>query len=893
MPDQATAARRLGRAMSRAERHAPYLRHLMHRQPATRDRLASGDLSGACAISLDPNMPTHQALRRAKGALALAVAVGDLAGLLSLEEVTAALSAFADLALDAAIAAAMHDIVPGAPIQGFAALALGKHGSGELNYSSDIDPILIFDPRTMPHRPRDEPVETAVRIAQRVLDIMQARDADGYVFRTDLRLRPAPEATPLAIPVNAAISYYESQAMTWERAAFIRARACAGDRDLGATFLATIQPFVWRRTLDFGVIDALRDMSQRIRDHYESGQTFGPGYDLKRGRGGIREIEFYTQIHQLIHGGRDAALRVPATLDALAALDRAGWLPTDAQTQLVTAYRALRTIEHRLQMVNDQQTHSLPRDAAALDGVAKLHGVRDGGALLAALGPHVAGVAALYDALDLGGAPRLPAQPAALGAALRQLKLDDAGPIAARIMAWRSGKYRALRSSAAVSAFEDVLPPLMAQIAQSPAPMRIVTQLDRIFERLPSALNLFLLLKAQPQLRGLLVEVLHHAPTLANDLAQRADLLDGLIDASALRPLDTVEALAQRLRLPDAELELQLDRVRRIVGEWRFALGVQLIAATRDPLAVAADYAKIAQAALDVVTDATRAAFAAVHGTVPDTALVILALGRFGGGALTHASDLDLIFLFTGDYRATSDGPKPLGAMHYYNRLAQRIIAGLSVPTAAGPLYPIDTRLRPSGTKGELCVSLAGFARYQTEEAWTWEHMALTRARIVYGTPDAGAAVQAVLDAQTAVRRDPATVRADAHEMRAMIAANKPAQGPLDVKLGDGGLVDLEFALQVHQLIHGGAPHPAMDAALKAHAFAPPLIDAYHLLSRLLILLRLVAPDLKAPPPATRALVARACGARDWPQLMRRVRTARGQVQAARARALDEAQAAE
>ena len=877
-----TKPAKFAEAIARAEGHAPYLRQLMKRFPDTAAHLAAGELDAACAVVLESDRPIASALRRAKGRLALALAIGDLAGVLSLEQVVEALSDFADLALDHAINAAIEAVVPGAEPRGFAALALGKHGSRELNYSSDIDPILIFDPLTMPCRARDEPVETAVRIAQKALELMQARDGDGYVFRVDLRLRPSPEATPLALPVNAAISYYESSALPWERAAFIRARACAGDTTLGHDFLDAIQPFIWRRGLDFGVVHEMRSISNRIREHYDEGQAFGPGYDLKRGRGGIRECEFFAQIQQLIHGGRDRSLRVAATLPALAALARVDWISEAEAGTLGGAYRLLRTIEHRLQMVDDQQTHSLPTDPAALENVARLHGLKRGDDLLALLSPHVAAVGLIFDGLGDEPSVTLPRAAEALNTALEKLGFKQTDDVARRIATWRSGKYRAVRSSSAQAALEAVLPALLAAFAQGADPLRALNRFDQMLERLPSAVNLFLLLQAQPALLRLLTQILCYAPTLANDLARRADLLDGLIDATALAPMADVATLIARLRHDDpaADLELRLDRVRRLVGEWRFALGAQIIAGVSDPLDVARGYARVAEAALIVAADAAIADFAARHGVVPDSELVILALGRMGGGELTHASDLDLIFVFTGDYRAESEGRVPLGAMHYYNRLAQRVASALSVPTAAGPLYEVDTRLRPSGAKGELCVSLAGFARYQQEEAWTWEHMALCRARVVYGSAVARAEAEAIIASVLTAPHERKTLICDATEMRALITESKAASGPLDVKLGAGGLVDLEFCVHVSQLLAGRGLDPQLGGAIALLDLPAGFDEAYQLMTRLLVLLRLVAPDLKPPPPATKALVAQACGVKDWAALMRRLKQAQALVSA-------------
>lgn len=880
--DGVTKPAKFAEALTRAERHAPYLRQLLKRFPATADQLAAGDLAGACQVSLEPDRPVRAALRRAKGRLALALAIGDLAGALSLEQVIDALSDFADMALDCAIAAAIEAVVPGAEPRGFAALALGKHGSRELNYSSDIDPILIFDPLTMPRRTRDEPVETAVRIGQETLNIMQARDGDGYVFRVDLRLRPSPEATPLALPVNAAISYYESSALPWERAAFIRARACAGDMTLGHHFLDAIQPFIWRRALDFGVVHELRSISNRIREHYDEGQIFGPGYDLKRGRGGIRECEFFAQIQQLIHGGRDRSLRVAATLPALTALARADWISDVEADTLRSGYRLLRTIEHRLQMVDDQQTHTLPTDPAALENVARLHGLKRADDLLGLLAPHVGAVGLIFDGLGDVPTSALPRAADALNMALEKLGFKQPDDVVRRIATWRGGKYRAVRSSSAQAALEAVLPALLGAFAQGADPLRALNRFDQMLERLPSAVNLFLLLQAQPALLSLLTKILCYAPTLANDLARRADLLDGLIDATALAPMADVSTLVARLRHDDpaADLELRLDRVRRLVGEWRFALGVQIIAGASDPIHVAAGYARVAEAALIVAADAAIAEFAVRFGVVPDSELVILALGRMGGGELTHASDLDLIFVFTGDYRAESNGAVPLGAMHYYNRLAQRVASALSVPTAAGPLYEVDTRLRPSGAKGELCVSLAGFARYQQAEAWTWEHMALCRARVVYGSAAAREATAAIIQAVLTTPHERKMLIRDAREMRVLIADSKAAAGPLDVKLGMGGLVDLEFCIHVSQLLSGRGFDPHLGRAVALLDLPTEFGAAYQLMTRLLVMLRLVAPDLKPPPPATKALVAQACGVKDWATLMRRLKTAQTLVSA-------------
>lgn len=860
---------KLSQAIERAQANAPFLANLIAREPALIERLdGSSDVLAACRVN-DGAMPVGKRLRIERRRLALSIALLDLAGLLDFREVTRALSDFADGALDEAIAAAIRERVPGAERDGFTAIALGKQGSRELNYSSDIDPILLFDPERLPHREREPVEEAAVRYGRRVVEILQARDADGYVLRIDLRLRPSPEVTPIVLPVEAAISYYESQALAWERAAFIRARAASGDRALGQGFLDTIRPFVWRRALDYGTIGEIRGISRRIRDHHAQGQAFGAGFDLKRGRGGIREVEFFAQIHQLIHGGRDPSLRAPATLDALSALSAAGRIDGDDATALAEAYTLLRTIEHRVQMIDDRQTHQLPH-GEALDRVARLHGLSGGGDLLDLLAPHVERVGRIYDGLEGESRTQIAVGATGVEQALEQAGFADAAGAARLIEGWRSARYPALRSAPARAALEAVLPSLLIAIGEAADAGQAIARLDTMLSRLPSALNLFHLLEARPALARLLSTILSHAPTLAEALARRVELIDGLIDASALAPVGPVEALVAQMARQEAGDDYQqlLDHVRKLVGEHRFALGAQIVAGVSDPLDVSAGYARVAEAAVEVLTQATVNEFARAHGRVPDSELVILALGRFGGGALTHASDLDVIFLFTGSHLAESDGAKPLGAVTYYNRLAQRVVGALSVATASGPLYEVDTRLRPSGTQGPLSVSLEGFAKYQREDAWTWEHMALTRARPVFGSPDARTAVQAVIDAVLSGDRPSRDIKADAARMRDEMGAHKPPQGPLDAKLLPGGLVDLEFAIHTLQLMHRTGFDPHLDRAIAAlvdQGLLPEsLKPAHDFLSRMLVTLRLVAPDGQPPASASRPVVAHAVGVPEW-----------------------------
>jgi [glutamine synthetase] adenylyltransferase / [glutamine synthetase]-adenylyl-L-tyrosine phosphorylase len=863
-------------ALARARGHSPFLRDALSLHPDIADLFMADGASAAATLALTAaaDLPIERRLRQRRHGLALAVALGDLAGELPLEQVTGLLSDFADRAIDEAVAAAIAERMPDAGVSGFAVIALGKLGSHELNYSSDVDLMLLFDPATLPHRPREEAGEAAVRIGRRVIELLQKRTEDGYVERVDLRLRPSPEVTPIALPVDAAISHYESSALPWERAAFIRARAAAGDIALGQRFLESIHPFVWRRSLDFGVIEEVRQISARIRDHFAQGAEIGPGYDLKRGRGGIREVEFFVQIQQMIHGGRDASVRAAATLDGIEALRAAGRLDDRTAAELAGAYRLLRTIEHRVQMVADAQTHLLPAEAGALDNVARLHGLADASELMTELRPHVEETGRIFDSLSPGERGVLSNDPNLLRKELSSFGFADAERAAEHVRRWRSAKARSLRSPAARQAFEAMLPALLPAIAAGAHPDHALNRLSDIVERLSSGVNFFRLLEARPQLAELLAKVLAHAPALADQLARRPELFEGLFDASSFSMPPPAEEFARILTeaMRGHPYDLALDRVRRLVNERRFALGAQLIDRRRDPLEVTEGYSRVAEGALVALGQVTLDEFSQAHGRFPDGELVVVGLGRFGGHSLTHASDLDIIYLHSAEHGGASDGHRPLGPNDYFNRLARRVTAALSVSTAAGPLYDVDTRLRPEGAKGMLAVSLEAFECYQREEAWTWEHMALCRARPVFGSAQARNRVATIIDTILRLPRDRAKMVSDAVKMRAEMARHKPPQGPLDVKLGPGGLVDLEFAVHVLQLTTHVGLNTRLEDALEALAaeslVKANVVESLKLLSRMLVMMRLVAPGDVKPTPDTWQLVAEVCGAASWDELL-------------------------
>ena len=887
-------------AAATAWANAPFLKGLIRNGCHVLAAIAEGGpemaFAAAMALSKDAAEPVDARLRRARGDVALTVALADLAGLWPLERVTLALSDFADRSIDIAIAEALAE--RGVANSGLAALALGKLGSHELNYSSDVDLILVHDPDIVPRRSHEEPGEAAVRIARRAVALLADPTPDGYVQRVDLRLRPASEITPMSIAVGAAEHYYQSEALTWERVAFIRARACAGDLVLGQGLLTRIRPFVWRRSLDWTAVRDIQAVSLRIRDHFEAGQAIGPGYDVKRGRGGIREIEFFTQIHQLIWGGRDQALRAPATLDGLAALATAGRIDPGEAASLAASYRMLRTLEHRLQMRRDEQTHMIPRLAPERAAVAALAGGRDWPTVERGLKSSTVPVAAAYDRLIATAAPRANPVPVDAGPWAKRHHPKIVRSIVPLITRWRAGTVRGLRSEAARAAFEAILPALVAGIAEAADSATAAARLDAFLAALPQGAQFFALLQANPRLIGLLGHLLGVTPVLADALARDPALFDVMLAPDAFAPLPGITALTAELARfagiagghGDAAsgIEDVLDRVRRWTGERRFQLGAQLIESRCDPLVAARSLADLADAALAVVIPVVCAEYAVGHGHVPGAAPLVVAFGRYGGRALTHASDLDLVYLFSGRHDAVSDGARPLGAALYFTRLASRITAALSVPTAAGALYEVDTRLRPWGAKGMLAVSIDSFARYQAEEAESWEHMALTRARIIGGSAidrdAASAAIAAALDRP----RDPETLRRAVLAMRADVAKAKPAQGVFDVKLAPGGLVDLEFLVHFVQLRDRIGLGPDLAQALAelgaAGALPAELGPAHALLTRFLVMLRLVAPGASVPgafTPPVEAMLAKSLGATSFAALVAQLALAKTAVRMA------------
>ncbi|HEY1301482.1 MAG TPA: bifunctional [glutamine synthetase] adenylyltransferase/[glutamine synthetase]-adenylyl-L-tyrosine phosphorylase [Stellaceae bacterium] len=847
-------------------------------------------------------------LRVAKRRVALLAAVAELAGAWSLEQQTGALSRFADAAVAAALRHLLRQAVRDRSLtladandpesgSGFVILGLGKLGGGELNYSSDIDLIVLYDPSVARVVVPDRIQPFFVRLTRNLVRILEERTGDGYVFRTDLRLRPDPASTPPAMSVAAALSYYESVGQNWERAALIKARPAAGDCEAARRFLRELQPFIWRKNLDFAAIQDIHSIKRQIDAHRGGARIAVMGHDIKTGRGGIREIEFFAQTQQLIWGGRVRELRVAATCAALDRLVDAGRVDRATADELIADYRFLRRVEHRLQMVDDAQIHRLPADPAGIERIAIFLGYRDADAFVAELTATLSSVERHYAQL-FEQAPNLAApgnlvftgvedDPDTLET-LSRLGFADPSAVAALVRGWHHGHLRATRSQRAREILTELVPELLAIFGATPHPDAALQRFDQFLSRLAAGVQLFSLFHANPGLLSLVADIMAGAPRLAEHLALRPALLEPVLaEGFFAAPPDraALGADLDRLLGADRDFEEALDTMRRWTGERRFQIGVQLLRRTLAADAAAAALADIAETALAALLPVVEAELARRHGRVPGGRFAIIGMGRLGSREMTLASDLDLILVYDAPPESEfSDGAQPLPVAAYYARLSQRLIGAITAPTAEGRLYEVDMRLRPSGTSGPIASSLAGFVRYQRESAWAWEHMALTRARPVAGDPGLGRQIEDAIGAVLRMPRDPLRLVHDVAEMRRRIAAEHPDPPPYDLRNRRGGLLDLEFIVQCLMLRHAGSAPQILcrgtTAALEAldpAGLLPPrageeLGRALALLRRVQILTTLIGDG---PPPsagfteADAATLARGAGAVDFTDLDR------------------------
>jgi glutamate-ammonia-ligase adenylyltransferase len=892
------------------------LRRLVHDGPeAVLDRAVAAAGSERERSEAD----TMTALRLAKRDVALATAIADIAGAWDVFKVTGALSRFADRAATTALDTMMwrgardneielaDDAAP-SRTAGLFILGLGKLGAHELNYSSDIDLIAFYDAERLNYIGRQSPPQFYIRVVQGFVKLLESRTRDGYVFRTDLRLRPDPGSTSVAVSMRAAEAYYESAGQNWERAAMIKARVIAGDHEAGADFLHILLPFLWRKNLDFAAIEDIHSIKRQINAHRGGGQIAVNGHNVKLGRGGIREIEFFGQTQQLIWGGRVPGLRTQATCDTLDALAREGRITEKAAAELRESYEFLRRVEHRLQMVDDRQTHSLPEDDETLNRFAIFLGFDGRDAFAAELTRHLTRVEQYYAHL-FEEAPSLATtgnlvftggedDPETLKT-LSGMGFSDPSMISERVRTWHRGRWRATRSARARELLTELVPTLLDALSKTANPDAAFRNFDQFLAGLPAGVQLFSLFHANPGLLTMMAEIMGSAPKLALHLAANPSLLDGVLAGDFNGALETRETLARELaaELARAEyFEETLDRSRRYANDQKFKVGMQVLNGRLDCDAAGLALSELAEVVVAALFDVARTDIESKHGRVgggrgadEGRAMCVVALGKLGGREITENSDLDLLFMYDDPAEGSgekadgpSDGKRPLAPSQYFARLSQQLISAISAPTAEGKLYEVDMRLRPSGNAGPIATSLSAFEQYQAASAWTWEHMALTRARVIAGPRHLRERATAAIRAVLTRARDVDKLRTDVRDMRGRMARAHKASSIWDVKYTDGGLIDVEFIAQYLQLRHAhenpnvldpntcGALARLLEAGLLTASAANSLLHAARLWRTIQGMLRFTydgAFNEDAAPAGLKQALAKAAGVDDFESL--------------------------
>jgi glutamate-ammonia-ligase adenylyltransferase len=872
----------------------------------------------------------QHALRDLKARAFLRLAARDLTRADGLYAATEGLTRLAEVTLEAATRFARRTLAErhgdclradGSPCP-IAVIGMGKLGAAELNYGSDVDLVILYGDgggETTGPRPATPP-EFFAHVARLVIRALEESTDDGFVFRVDMRLRPEGGGAAVAWGHAAAMAYYETMGDTWERAAYVKARPVAGDPSFGADFLKELSPFVFRRYLDFAALEGIRSVQARIRGAIRASEQAGHT-DVKRGRGGIRSIEFFVQAQQLIHGGRRPELRAPRTADALEALVEAGLVARADADFLADAYVFLRDVEHRVQLVAEEQTHLLPTAPEARRRLAVQMGQAPGtgapGAAWEAFEgryrDRTAKVHALWETLfqapeaEGGRFETLVASLARLpeGADLSPLNLRDPEAGRRQLMALGAEIEAPWQTEQAARRWRRLVPLLLADAAEGDDPDAALRNLTRFVETLKGRSIYAAMLEENPDVRRLLARLFGASDYLSGLLARHPALLDDLLSPAELLADRAPDALAEDLaaRLEGLDEEAWLDAIRRFKHREVLRVGLKETLTGMDAAAVGRALAQVAQAVLGAVLDHARAELEARHGRPPGAGggpghVAVVAMGRLGSGELAYGSDLDLVFIHNGDPDASTPGPRIVSVPEHYARLGRRIVSRLTLATGEGVLYEVDMRLRPSGASGQLVTSLAAFERYQAEQAWTWEKQALTRARVVAATGDFGRTVSAALRHAAYVPRDAAAreaLRADVAAMRDKMVAHLGSAGAdaVDFKQDPGGIVDVEFVVQYLLLAHGHdhpeVADPAPREALARLAAAGLLAgDDARALADALALFRAVELHLQRTGGASVRTLTRAGpplpgGREAW---FRKVEAARERVRAVYARVL-------
>ena len=747
-----------------------------------------------------PSSEIKTALRVTKRRVALWSALCDFSGIWELDDVTNMLTQFADLACQLALKVALETElsrgnIPGLEIDhspektGMFVLAMGKMGAHELNYSSDIDLICFFDETQFLEEKYFDARKGFIRATRLMSSILSDLTEDGYVFRTDLRLRPDPSVNPVCIATETAERYYESLGRTWERAAYIKARVVAGDTKAGINFLHSLTPFVWRKYLDFAAIEDAHDMRLRIREHKGLGGALKLlGHNIKLGSGGIREIEFFTQTRQLIAGGRDIDLRVRGTIDGLKNLSKKGWINKTVSEKLISHYTLYRNIEHRLQMVHDAQTHDLPKSIEGMERLSCMMGTT----------PDLLAKDLLFSLKEVNQLTEGFFKPTKLDLTFSLSEMETKV-----VDRWRS--YPSLRSPRAEHIFNRLRPKILEKIRSTDKSNNALIAFDKFLVGLPTGVQLFSLFEANPQLIDLLVDIVGTAPALANHLAKSPVVFDAVIGGDFWTPwpkLTTLERQLSNLIKLETDYEQKLEVSRKWKKEWHFRIGVHLLRGITNVNQAGTQYAELAETVLKVIFPVVISEFSKKYGKPPGRGASIFSMGSLGATHLNSTSDLDLIVIYDAEGIEFSDCPTPLNSRLYYTRLTQALVTAMTVEMSQGKLYEVDMRLRPSGRKGPVATSWTSFKDYQTNEAWAWEHLALTRGRVICGNSELSINIEDFRLQLIKNVRPEVAVRS-LKEMREKIQKIDLNNNKWEFKQGIGRMQDIELFSQLSTVING------------------------------------------------------------------------------------------
>lgn len=808
----------LRRAFSLARGNTNYLSQLLTEHPDITPDVLCGDpnelidalIKDIDALALSEDIDAIMSdMRRMKRRAHLIIALYDLARIWDWDAATRAITRIADVCLKAALsfAAREHEFPPGddTPVPGLFAIAVGKYGAFELNYSSDIDFMVFYDPEIITLPETRKPELALIRLVQKTVKILDEINAGGYVFRCDLRLRPDPRSNAVAVSTRSAERYYESLGQNWERAAMIKARVCAGDMRAGQGFINDVlRAFIWRRSLDFAAIADIQAMKRQINSGGGHDTIMAPGHHLKLGRGGIREIEFYAQTQQLILGGRHKALRCIRTDEALMALGQMGFQDAETQTGLIADYGFLRDLEHRVQMMEDAQTHICPQDNAARIRLAGLAGYDDLAAFDAALETVLGRVNAAYDNL-YPAAVSLASEAGTLSftgvesgpdtlETFEKLGFERGPEIWTIVAGWLGGRVPASRTQRARESLTRLAPALIEGCSRSGLPDASFFRFAEFFENLRAGVSILAMFERSPNLLFEAIDLMAQAPRLAQVLSAKPEILDVLIEPDFEQVGATKSAGSA---VDDNDLEDEMNAVRRIVREQQFKVGAGILSGRMQTQAASKALTALADSAVERLLYAARKDVER-RLPCPGGDMAVLAMGKMGGSEMSVTSDLDIMVLYD------PAGADPAAAHVYYTKVTQRLISALSAPTQEGGLYEVDMALRPSGSAGPITVSMMALSGYYQTQAWTWEFMALTRARVSRASSQVFAdKVTSVITAILTAPRDTAVTQADVLDMRRRLERDKGPRGEWDIKRVPGGMVDIEFIAQYLQLITG------------------------------------------------------------------------------------------